>query len=509
VVPDFTDVDIGVMRTRAALEDAHLEIREIERSTVAAIACAERFVYIENQYITARAACDALAARMREVPALEVVVVTTREPGGWLEANTMGVGRQQFMAMFDEPDLAARIRFVAPVARALARGASAEERDLSIHVHAKVLVVDDRFLRIGSSNLNNRSMGFDTECDLGIEAASARQRRAIATLRNRLIAEHWGSDADAVEAAFACDTRLADALAALPERPVYSTAHRARRARLKPWQRIARAPARRQVVPIEREPQVETGLVTQLGDPERAVSTQELVAQAVGIQDARPILRTVTALALVALAAVALVALDRAGFGILDLGARFVAAIEGLESSPWRVPLVLAAFVVGSTIAVPILAMIGATVLALGPALGFACSACGVLLAASSTFGIGRLLGREPVRRWLGSRLDTLEERLKRRGVIAVALLRKVPIAPFTFVNLAIGAVGVSYVDFIAGTALGMLPGIAAFSFVSESAIEAWRSPTPGNVALIAAAVVVWIGVLVGVQRLLNRRAER
>ena len=50
--------------------------------------------------------------------------------------------------------------------------------------------------------------------------------------------------------------------------------------------------------------------------------------------------------------------------------------------------------------------------------------------------------------------------------------------APFTFVNMAIGALGIRYRDFILGTALGMLPGIAAFAFVSERVIDAWREPT-------------------------------
>jgi phosphatidylserine/phosphatidylglycerophosphate/cardiolipin synthase-like enzyme len=107
----------------------------------------------------------------------------------------MGVGRQQFMAAFAEEPLAGRIHFVSPVATGPAVRTKGGE-PYSIHVHAKVLIVDDRFLRVGSSNLNNRSMGFDTECDLAIEASTAAQRRSIAAVRARLVAEHWGSDAE-------------------------------------------------------------------------------------------------------------------------------------------------------------------------------------------------------------------------------------------------------------------------------------------------------------------------
>jgi phospholipase D1/2 len=66
-----------------------------------------------------------------------------------------------------------------------------------IYVHSKVLIVDDRLLRIGSSNLNNRSMGFDGECDVAIEADpdSPRDddvRRQITSLRHQLVSEHLG-----------------------------------------------------------------------------------------------------------------------------------------------------------------------------------------------------------------------------------------------------------------------------------------------------------------------------
>jgi uncharacterized membrane protein YdjX (TVP38/TMEM64 family) len=511
VEPDFQDLAVGIMRTIPTLGEGDKDVREIERSTVAALASAERFVYIENQYVTSKAACEALVARMRAKPSLEVIVLTTWEPGGWLESRTMGVGRQQFMAAFADTSLARRIQFVAPMshcsskddpdAKSIAPGGT-----LSIHVHAKVLIVDDRFLRVGSSNLNNRSMGFDTECDVAIEAAEASHRRAIASIRNRLIAEHWGSDEKQVAAALATERPLDASLASLPAVPVYSTAHGSRRARLQPWRKAARAPAFRGVKPLERDEATGIDLVVLLGDPERVVSAEELVAQAAG--PARPYLKWGLAI----LGAGALIGLlvligDRVN---LDPGAavdRVIGVIESLEGSPWRVPLVLAAFVMASIVAVPILALIGATVAALGPMLGFACSAVGTLLAASATFGVGRLIGRGTLQRRLGPRLDAVEKRLAKGGVIAIALIRKVPIAPFTFVNMAIGAVGIRYRDFILGTALGMLPGLAAFSFVSDRALDAWREPTAQNIAVIAGAILLWLGVVFGIQQWLNRRS--
>ena len=67
-----------------------------------------------------------------------------------------------------------------------------------IYVHAKVLIVDDRILHVGSSNMNNRSLRLDTECDLTIDAPRRPTRRPAPSARRssacamRLLGEHLG-----------------------------------------------------------------------------------------------------------------------------------------------------------------------------------------------------------------------------------------------------------------------------------------------------------------------------
>lgn len=73
----------------------------------------------------------------------------------------------------------------------------------AIYVHSKVMVIDDRLLRIGSSNLNNRSMGFDSECDVAIEtdprSGDNEVRRQITCVRDELVSEHLGVSVDELE----------------------------------------------------------------------------------------------------------------------------------------------------------------------------------------------------------------------------------------------------------------------------------------------------------------------
>jgi len=70
-----------------------------------------------------------------------------------------------------------------------------------LNVHAKLMLADGRFLRIGSANLNNRSMGLDTECDLAIEGrGDGRIERCVAKLLARLLGEHLGVPLERVHA---------------------------------------------------------------------------------------------------------------------------------------------------------------------------------------------------------------------------------------------------------------------------------------------------------------------
>src|SRR5690606_35698509 len=132
--------------------------------------------------------------------------------------------------------------------------------------------------------------------------------------------------------------------------------------------------------------------------------------------------------------------------------ARVFGAIEALRGSVWTVPAVVAAMTVGCVLCFPITVMIGTVILALGPSMGFVCAVLGTLAGGAVNWGMGRFMGRNTMRRLLGTRLDRVERQLARRGVITVAVLRKLPIAPYTVVNMAMGASGISLRDFLVGT---------------------------------------------------------
>lgn len=192
---DAEDVDVAIARTVPAY-NGEKEVREVEALYLDAIAAARRFLYFENQYLTSATIGEALAARLGEPDGPEVVIVQPQYCQGWLEQSTMGVLRARLLERVRAADRFGRLRVYHPDVQGL--------EDARISVHSKVLVVDDRLARVGSANLNNRSMGLDSECDLAFEDGGApRLRAAIVGLRNRLLAEHLGSDVESVDRAIA------------------------------------------------------------------------------------------------------------------------------------------------------------------------------------------------------------------------------------------------------------------------------------------------------------------
>ena len=101
---------------------------------------------------------------------------------GWLEQHTMDVLRGERSSGF--APLIVIIDWHCTIPLCPMRGRC-------ISVHSKVCVIDDVYVRIGSANLSNRSLGFDTECDLAVQASGdPNVGKSIAAFRNRLLGEH-------------------------------------------------------------------------------------------------------------------------------------------------------------------------------------------------------------------------------------------------------------------------------------------------------------------------------
>jgi len=182
IEPAFSGVDVGFSRTGAAWR-SYPEVRENEALHLASIRAAQRCIYMESQYFTSPLIAAELAQRLAEPDGPEVVLISTEHSPSYFDQMTMDRTRLGFIKTLKRADRHGRFRAYSPVTT-LGR---------TIIVHAKLTIIDDTLLRIGSANINNRSLGFDTECDLSFEATgpgSAANRAEITRLRNKLLA-HW------------------------------------------------------------------------------------------------------------------------------------------------------------------------------------------------------------------------------------------------------------------------------------------------------------------------------
>jgi phosphatidylserine/phosphatidylglycerophosphate/cardiolipin synthase-like enzyme len=178
---------IGLSRTDPRGQNDN--IREVEKLHIDAIASAERMIYIETQYFSSRSICQALVDRMRRGGALEIVVMVNERAEALKEEIAVGLRQAKNIERLRR--VAASTGHHLGCYYTLSDGEGEHQR--ATYLHSKTMVVDDRFLTVGSANLTNRSMGVDSELHASWEADEGSElSRRIRRVRVSLLAEHAG-----------------------------------------------------------------------------------------------------------------------------------------------------------------------------------------------------------------------------------------------------------------------------------------------------------------------------
>jgi phosphatidylserine/phosphatidylglycerophosphate/cardiolipin synthase-like enzyme len=186
---------VGISRTQAKTDDGKQEsIQEIRQLFVDAIDNAESLIYIENQYFSSKAIFGALYKRMKETTRsrLQIALVLAKDANAFVEKVSIGIAQAKVIGCLKE--LAAETGHRLGVYYSACSADDGQE--VPIYIHSKFFLVDDRFLSVGSANMNNRSMGLDTEVNVTWEASPNQNSlvRSIRNIRASLLAEHIGSN---------------------------------------------------------------------------------------------------------------------------------------------------------------------------------------------------------------------------------------------------------------------------------------------------------------------------
>jgi phosphatidylserine/phosphatidylglycerophosphate/cardiolipin synthase-like enzyme len=480
VTPDFTDIPVAVCRTLPGYKE-HREIREVENLYLDSIARARRYIYLENQYLSSYRIGEALKERLSGEDGPEIVMVLPRKTGGWLEQHTMDVLRGRILLILREADVHDRLRVYYP--------RLAVEPETTLMVHAKVMVVDGCFVRVGSSNLSNRSLGFDSECDLAIAGGEGSDTaRVITSFRNRLLAEHLGVSTEEVAEATAGSGSLIEAVEALRG-------------------------GVRTLMPLagEIEETIDNWIPeSELLDPEKPIEPEEFLDYLIRPEDQRPASRHFLKIIVIIALVLVLAALWRWTPLSRYLNIETVTGSAlWLKTHPLSPVLVPLSYAVLGVVAFPVTLLIMGTIIVYGPWWGGWYALLGTTFSAVTMFLIGHLLGKNVVGKFSGGLINRVNERLSRSGLVAVIVFRVIPVAPFSLINLIAGVSAVSLRDFFLGTLIGIIPGITAIALVADRLSESLRQPDMWSFTVLFLVVALLGAGLVGFRQWLRKRSLR
>lgn len=463
LAPDLKNVQVAITRT-VPRHNNQAEVREVQQFLQDAIASARDSVYIEAQYFTASKIGAALAKRLREYDGPEVVILLSEHSDGWLPRNTMDVLRERVFRQLKKADRHNRLRLYCPYVPGL--------DGQYLNMHSKMIMIDNELVRVGSANFNNRSMGLDTECNLVLEAnGDARIHSAIDAFRNRLLGEHLGVEPGEFGARVAREGSLI--------RAIESFCGSGRT--LRPLT-LHVTPNMDALVPD-----------SQIVDPDQPIDAEPLIKEFVPAEQRKSTRRHIALLGAI-LAAILGLAAAWHGSSLpewmnADTLVRFAADFEHAPGSPL---LVLGIFVAGGLVALPLTVLVVVCDLVFGLWYGFLYSLLGAMVSAMVTYALGYFLGHSIVRRLAGKKLNKLNRRLARRGLITMIIVRIIPVASFTVINMAAGASHIRFRDFVIGSAIGLLPGIVGISlFMDQLAATIQKPDVPAFAVLAAIAATI------------------
>jgi uncharacterized membrane protein YdjX (TVP38/TMEM64 family) len=184
------------------------------------------------------------------------------------------------------------------------------------------------------------------------------------------------------------------------------------------------------------------------------------------------------------------------------------AAMSVVSASPWQFAIVLGCYLGAGLVIFPMLLLIIACAAVFGPGLGVVYSSAGLLASAALNYAIGAWLGREVLLNALGRRFDSTRSALMRRGLVTTAVVRAIPMSPFALVSVAAGASDIRFLDYLIGTAIGIMVPVVLLTVATEQTSRLLTEPGAMQFAVLAGVIALWIAVAFGAQAVLERVAK-
>lgn len=178
------------------------------------------------------------------------------------------------------------------------------------------------------------------------------------------------------------------------------------------------------------------------------------------------------------------------------------------RDAPWAVLVIMAIYALASLVMFPLSILVAVTGLAFGPSWGFAYATLGTLGSSIVSYWVGRRLGRETLMTYGGRHLKGMSRYLARRGIRTMTIINLLPLAPFTLTNMMAGAFHLRFRDYVIGSTLGIVPGIAAVTLLGSQLAELITAENRGELIWSLAGLALGIVLLVALRQYSRRKAN-
>lgn len=478
--PIFNNVECALARTIPFMDEVE-PAQEVRHMLLDLIGQAESFIYIENQFTTRQEIAEELNRQLKLKPNLSVCIVSSYEPKGKFECEAFWASRIQFKTILESGISSDRVKITYSSIEDM-QGKRAYKR-----IHSKVMTIDDKYLVIGSSNLSNRSMTLDTEIDTVLYGNTPENKQSVVNVRNDLLAEHTGRKLDDMPAIF--------------EQP-------------NPVEALMQGQIAHGYILTEVRDEIFTeqstaNLFRSLSDPEEPLISIPRPGGTV-LPARNPRRRSIMIAIGVTIVAVMCGLMYWASQSIPWLSSDSINAfLEESRGTYFALPTVLMVYVIGGILFFPVTVLSLAVAAIFGPIWGPIYGMMGALLSSAMLFGIGNLSGNAGLKKLGGPKVAAVDEKLKRSGIVGVAAIRMLPIAPFSLVNLVAGISSIGIIQFLVGTFLGMFPPMIAKGLVGDSIAQIWQNPSVETISYLVAGIALWGLMIWGSQKFARYYQQR
>ncbi|MFI8750647.1 TVP38/TMEM64 family protein [Vreelandella lionensis] len=180
--------------------------------------------------------------------------------------------------------------------------------------------------------------------------------------------------------------------------------------------------------------------------------------------------------------------------------------ISQWQQAPWMFAAVIAVYISSLLVMFPLSLLVVLTGLLFGPVWGLAYATLGTLGSSVVSYWVGHWLGRDALMRYGGRHLRGLSGYLSKRGIRTMTVINLLPLAPFTLTNMLAGAFHLNFRDYMIGSTLGIVPGLAAVILLGSQLGALFTAASRQELALAVAGLLAGVGLLWLLKRVATAR---